>query len=282
MPTIAPVTAGCESTKSSAPRVTLPPPRARSSSCVRSRSSSANGCVRRKSSCGESVEREAVGEEPARERRPDDHAELVPLREREQVLLVVAGERRVLELERRDRPDGERPLHQLRRMVREAAVADLAFRDELLQRAPRLLDRHVPVDVVELQEVEPLTPEPAQALLAVAPDRLGAEVHEVVPVVAAQRAALGEDEDVLAAGERAADDLLGVPPPVEGSRVDPVDAAVQRGMDGPHRVAVVLRPPVDPPLSRPRADGRGADADARDQQVARAEAAPIHNGVQRG
>src|SRR5205085_3976639 len=81
---------------------------------------------------GESVEREAVGEEAARERRPDDDTELVLQRVREQFLLVVAGERRVLKLQRRDGPDGERPLHELRRMVREAAVPDLACRDELL------------------------------------------------------------------------------------------------------------------------------------------------------
>jgi hypothetical protein len=205
----------------------------------------------------------------------------VLLRARKQCLLVVAGKRRVLELECRDGPDGERLLHQLRRMVREAAVAHLPFRDELLKRAPRLLDRHAAVDVVELQQVEPLTPEPAQALLAIASDRVGAEIHEVVPVVAAQRAALGEDEDVLAARERAADDLLGVPPPVEGSRIDPVDAGVHRSVDGPHGVAFVLRSPVDPPLGRPRADGRGADADARDEQVARVKAAPIHTDVQR-
>jgi hypothetical protein len=219
---------------------------------------------------------------PLGERRPDDDAELVLQRVREQLLLVVAGERRVLKLQRRDRPRRERTLHELRRMVRQAAVPDLACRDELLERAPRLLDRHVAVGVVELQKVELLAPEPTQALLAAMADRLGAQVHEVVSVVAAQRSALGEDEHVLAAGERAADDLLGVPPAVERSRVDPVDAAVHCGVDSPYRVGVVLRSPIDPPLSRPRTDGRGADADARDQEVARAEAPPIHDGVQRG
>ena len=282
MPTIAPVTARCESTKSSAPpghaaAAAGPQLLVRLLEVQLGERVGAPEVVLR-----ERVEREAVGEEPARQRRPDDHAEPALLCERKQILLVFAGERRVLELERRDRPDGQRALDQLRRMVREAAVANLSLGDELLERAPRLLDRHAAVDVVELQEVEPLATEPAQALLAAAPDRLGAQVHEVVAVVAAQRAALREDEDVVAPGERAADDLLGVPPPVEGSRVDPVHAAVQRSVDGPHRVAVVLRPPVDPPLSRPRADGRGADADPRDQQVGRAEGAPIHDGLQRG
>ena len=126
-------------------------------------------------------------------------------------------------------------------MVGQAAVPDLACRDELLERAPRLLDRHVAVGVVELQKVELLAPEPTQALLAAMADRIGAQVHEVVSVVATQRSALGEDEHVLAAGERAADDLLGVPPAVERSRVDPVDAAVQCGVDGPYRIGVVLR-----------------------------------------
>src|SRR5205823_8813759 len=79
-----------------------------------------------------------------------------------------------------------------------------------------------------------------------------------------------EDEHVIAAGERAPDHLLGVAPPVEGSGVDPVDAAVHRGLDGPYRVGVLLRSPVDPPLSRARADGSRADAEERDQEVARA------------
>ena len=246
MPTIAPVTAGCASTKSSAPRVTLPPPRARELLARLLELQVGEGMRAPEVVFRERVERKAVGEEAARERRPDDDAELVLQRVREQLLLVVAGEHRVLKLQRRDGPEGERPLHELRRMVGQAAVPDLACRDELLERAPRLLDRHVAVGVVELQKVELLAPEPTQALLAAMADRLGAQVHEVVSVVATQRSALGEDEHVLAAGERAADDLLGVPPAVERSRVDPVDAAVQCGVDGPYRIGVVLRSPVRP------------------------------------
>jgi hypothetical protein len=134
---------------------------------------------------GEVVERKAVGEEPACERRPDDDAEASLERERKQIVLVRPRKRRVLELERRDGPHRERPFDELRRMVREPAVPNLPLRDELLQRAPRLLDRHAPVEVVELQQVDPLAPQPAEALLAAAPDRIRTEVHVVVSVVTA-------------------------------------------------------------------------------------------------
>src|SRR5437879_3482619 len=89
---------------------------------------------------GEGVGRETVGEEPARERRPDDDAETAVERVREQILLVRSRERRILELEYCDRPDGQRALHELRRMIGEAAVANLPLGNELLKRAPRLLD----------------------------------------------------------------------------------------------------------------------------------------------
>jgi hypothetical protein len=107
------------------------------------------------------VEREAVGEEPACERRPDDDAESPLERVRKQILFVCARERRVLELQRRNGPDGECPLDQLRRVVREPAVANLPLLDEPLELAPRLLDRDVPVGVVELEQVDPLALQPS-------------------------------------------------------------------------------------------------------------------------
>src|SRR4051812_18249483 len=104
-PTIAPVTAGGESTKRSAAGVTLGASRARISSRA---SRCPNGGVRRKSS-GSSFGGE-----------------------REEPLLFAPLQRAVLELQRRDGADGERPLDELGRMVRDPAVVHFAVAGQLL------------------------------------------------------------------------------------------------------------------------------------------------------
>ena len=75
--------------------------------------------------------------------------------------------------------------------------------------------------------------------------------------------ALREHEHVLAdaiRGERAADDLLGVPKPVHRSGVDPVHAVLDRVTDRGHRLVVVDFAPAEPPRA---ADRPGAEADGR-------------------
>ena len=126
-------------------------------------------------------------------------------------------------------------------------MPDQALVDELENRAPRLLDRNLGVAVVDLQEIDALDPEPSQAPFDVVADRLGSEIHGVVAVLAPERPALREHEHVLATAERPPDDLLRAAPPVEGRGVDPVHPQVERGVERPHRVALVLRAPVHPP-----------------------------------
>src|SRR5438105_3543964 len=122
----------------------------------------------------EPLDREAVREEPARERRPREHPDSARLREREHVALGRAREQAVLMLQRDDRADGERALHELRRMVREAAVANLALGDEAHHLAPRLLDRYGRIGIVRLEQVDVIGAQPAQTGLEVAADRLRA------------------------------------------------------------------------------------------------------------
>ncbi len=118
----------------------------------------------------ERLDVEAVGEEAARQWRPDDHAEAALERERQDLVLDVAHEVAVLVLERRDRADRERALDLLGAMVRQTAVPDLSLGDELEDGAPRLLDRHGRIAVVRLQEIDLLAAEPAQARLDVGAD----------------------------------------------------------------------------------------------------------------
>jgi hypothetical protein len=68
--------------------------------------------------------------------------------------------------------------------------------------------------------------------------------------------ALGE------ARERAADDLLRVPEAVLRSRVDPIDAELERVVDRSDRVLVVLRAPA--PVVACASERPGTEADAAD------------------
>ena len=161
-------------------------------------------------------------------------------------------------------------------MVRKPAVAHLSLCDELEHRSPRLFDRNVRIGVMRLEQVHAVATESAQARLHVGPNRLGPEIHVVVAVLAAKRPALGEHEDVVAAAQRTPDDLLRAAPAVERRGVDPVDAAVESGVDRAHGVAFVLRAPVHPPDAGTRTDRGSADAHRSDLEIARTEPSPLH------
>ena len=106
-------------------------------------------------------------------------------------------------------------------------------------------------------------------MLAGAPTFCG-DRHAVVLVPA--QSALGEHERPLGGGDLLqcrAHDLFGMPEPVDGGGVDPVDAALDRMADGGDRLLVVLAAPADRPVAA--ADGPGAEPDRRDVHVGAAE-----------
>ena len=77
--------------------------------------------------------------------------ESVRLRERQHAALGRTREQRELMLQGGDGSDGQRALDELGRMVGQAAVPHFSLTDELVQRAPRLLDRRCGIRIVELQ-----------------------------------------------------------------------------------------------------------------------------------
>ena len=157
--------------------------------------------------------------------------------------------------------DGGAPLQQVDVVVGEADVADLALGHQVGHRADRLLDRHVGVRVVQLEHVDPVRAEAGQAGLEVRPDRRRRPVVGPGAVGAPDRAALGEDRDLVpAAAHGLADDLLGATPSVERRGVDPRDAGVEGGPDRRHRGRPVLRPPPEWSVLR-RAERRRAQPD---------------------
>src|SRR5215218_10028744 len=93
------------------------------------------------------------------------------------------------------------------------------------------------------------------------------QVHRLDPRVAHRVVELGAEDDVVAApaGERLADDLLGLALAVDVGGVDEVDPGVQRRVDDPDRLAVVR---VAPRAEHHRAQTELADRHAGATQLA--------------
>src|SRR5262249_33615996 len=134
--------------------------------------------------------------------------------------------------------------------VGDADPARLALLDEIGHRCPRLLDGRPghPVGPVELEQVDPLEAETAEAPLALLANRLGPEIvlDPAVGPAFPPPPTLREDEDVLAdaeRGERAAHDLLRASEAVHGRGVDPVHAELDGVADRSDRLVVVDLPP---------------------------------------
>jgi len=148
--------------------------------------------------------------------------------------------------------------------VAAARVEDLALRDGGLHRLPDLVPRRVPVDVVELVDVDVVGLQPLQARVERATDVERREPAVVRPVghVAVQ---LGREHGALAPpstrGEPVAHDLLGDATPnpraVHVGRVEEVDAVLVGGIHDD--VGVGLR--------GLRAEVHGAEAETRDLQA---------------
>ena len=89
--------------------------------------------------------------------------------------------------------------------------------------------------------------------------------------------ALGEDVGLVRRGfDRAAYHLFRVAQSVDGRGVDPVDAQIERAMNGGDGVVVVLRTPGVLPVAA--ADGPGAEADGSEMKIGVAEGAQCVRG----
>src|SRR5262249_22329821 len=140
---------------------------------------------------------------------------------------------------------GPRPSDRFRRGFRERDVAGLAFLHELRHRADRILDRHIAVDPRHAQDVEVVGAKPGQALLAglAQIDLRAAAPVDVVTGLETRRAGLGMDDDLVAlALEGLADQRLVMAFAVAVGRVEEVDPAIERAMDGADAFLIILHP----------------------------------------
>jgi hypothetical protein len=154
--------------------------------------------------------------------------------------------------------------------------ADLAGAHEIRQRPDRLRDVGLGIGAVHLVEVDPVRPEPTQAVLDGEHDP-AARAAAAVRVGAHRRGELRREHDaVAAAGDCLADDLLGLAGGVHIRRLDEVDAGVERRMDDPRAVGGVA---VRPGAEVHAAEAERADADARASEVAHGRARASGRGV---
>ena len=88
--------------------------------------------------------------------------------------------------------------------LRQAEMPDLACRDQVLDRAGHVLDRHVGIDAVLIEQVDHLDPEPLQRGLATARICSGRLFRPAMLAVRIDvEAELGGDHDLVADGPSA-------------------------------------------------------------------------------
>jgi hypothetical protein len=138
-------------------------------------------------------------------------------------------------------------------------VADLALVDKVAERAEGFLEVGAGVVAVDLVQVDPVGVQPPQRVLDLADDP-APRVALLVGVLAHGAMDLGGEDDVVApaAGQRLADDLLGLALGVDVGGVDEVDPGVQGPVDDPDALVVVGVAPV---AEHHRAEAELADRD---------------------
>ena len=168
-----------------------------------------------------------------------------------------------------------------RRNADAAQLAVPAKPVEDVQRGGRAVPRAGPR--VELHEIQAIRFEVPQAELDLLAEVI-LRVTVVDPVVRTGgpasgpfRRDLGRDIDPLALSltQGAGDDALASPVAVRLGGVEEIAAEVNRPVQGPHGLLVVLRAPV-------RSEGPGAESDLRDVPAEAAESTILHNGLRRG
>ena len=187
----------------------------------------------------------AVANQAARKHAIGDERDAELAHGRQNLLLDVAADERIFNLQRRDRMHRVRPADRFRRRFRQPDVTDIAGLDHVGDGADRVLDRHRGIEPRGLIEIDMVGAETPQAVGEKILHRDRPDiVAEKFQVRAAHRPELERDEGALAlaAPERLADEHLVVSRAVEVAGVEHGDAGFERGMDGGDRLGIVGRP----------------------------------------
>ena len=159
-------------------------------------------------------------------------------------------------------------------------MTDLALLPELGERADLVLERHLAVDPVQLDQVDPVDPEVAQAELHLLLEVRRAADLGPLPGAGPGEARLGGDHQVVGVGvEGLGDQLLADDRAVAVGGVDEVHATLHGGPEDGQRSLVVLRRAPDAVAG----DLHGAVAEAVHLEVAaQAEGVGTMDGGRRG
>ena len=155
--------------------------------------------------------------------------------------------------------------------VRDGREADLSLGTQLGKRSERVLERDGRVDDVEVEEVDPLEPEPAQARLARRPQALRPPVGGPAPRALPRETGFRRDHEPLRIRvQRLGDQRLAHLGPVGVCRVDQVHAQ----LDGPPE-----QPPRLVRLRRRAPDARACERHGAEPEAAHLQLAADENRV---
>src|ERR1700694_1503165 len=138
------------------------------------------------------------------------------------------------------------------RHLGEAHGGDLSFTDQVRQQTELLFLRDLRVDAMELEQVEPLDAQPAQAHLSLLTEVLGSAYRYPHIGTGAYQAGLGRDQQVLGVGVQCfADQLLAHVRSIGIGGVDEVDSQLDCPAQHADCLGAVLRlPQISGPVSR--------------------------------
>ena len=204
---------------------------------------------------------DGAGEKAFAQRAERHEADAEIFQRRQDFLFRFAPPERIFALQRGDRLHGVGAADRLHTRLREAEVFDLAFRDQLFDRARDVLDRHVGIGAVLIEEIDAIGVEALQRGLGDLPDALGPAIH-ALGGIAVLEAELGRNHHLVAERrERFPDNDLVLERPVGLCGVEKGDAALERRADQLDRILVIRGGTVA------EAQAHTAKADRRDFQV---------------
>lgn len=147
-------------------------------------------------------------------------------------------------------------------VVGNARVSHFTFLDQFRNCRPTFLQVFIRDRVMDLVKVDGFDAQAPQTVFHLAANACGLKPERSIAasVFFPDNAALGGDDNFLVPpGKRPVNDLFGMAKTVNGSRVDPVYAQVERLVDSLDGIRIILRPPAMAPVIAPDRPGTLTD-----------------------
>ncbi len=215
-----------------------------------------------------------AGEEPLAERAVGHEADPEFLERRQHAFLGPAPPQRIFALQRRHRLDRMGAADGFFAGFGQSEMLDLALGDQVPDRAGDVLDRHVGIDAVLIEQVDGLDPQPLQRGFGDPPDLLGPAVQarpRLRPGRIEVEPEFGRDHDLAAEGlQRLADEVFIGERAIDLGGVEEGDALFDRRAHQRDHLLPVVRRPVG------KAHAHAAKADGGDFEAVGSKFAFLH------